>query len=149
MELYQRRIAQLLERIQSLEKDRAQVSGGRGSGRSRADDLLAGQWAAPLPSDKRDSKPADERSVAASEAKTDAPAIKSAEEVSDITEQGLLEIEKELERSSAAVAKEALKEKKTIRQAVVDRGLVGDRLSEEELDRRLDVLAMTRVDEES
>ncbi|MCD2112146.1 MULTISPECIES: class II fumarate hydratase [Rhodococcus] len=50
---------------------------------------------------------------------------------------------------AAAVAKEALKEKKTIRQAVVDRGLVGDRLSEEELDRRLDVLAMTRVDEES
>ncbi|KSZ59110.1 aspartate ammonia-lyase [Rhodococcus pyridinivorans KG-16] len=50
---------------------------------------------------------------------------------------------------AAAVAKEALKEKKTIRQAVVDRGLVGDRLSEEELDRRLDVLAMTRVDERS
>ncbi|MFX1758197.1 class II fumarate hydratase [Rhodococcus sp. As11] len=50
---------------------------------------------------------------------------------------------------AAAVAKEALKEKKTIRQAVVDRGLVGDRLSEEELDRRLDVLAMTRVDEET
>ncbi|MGW5286336.1 class II fumarate hydratase [Rhodococcus pyridinivorans] len=50
---------------------------------------------------------------------------------------------------AAAVAKEALKEKKTIRQTVVDRGLVGDRLSEEELDRRLDVLAMTRVDEES
>ena len=50
---------------------------------------------------------------------------------------------------AAAVAKEALREKKTIRQTVVDRGLVGDRLSEEELDRRLDVLAMTRVDEES
>ncbi|OWY83868.1 class II fumarate hydratase [Rhodococcus sp. BUPNP1] len=50
---------------------------------------------------------------------------------------------------AAAVAKEALKEKKTIRQTVVDRGLVGDRLSEEELDLRLDVLAMTRVDEES
>ncbi|UYP19964.1 class II fumarate hydratase [Rhodococcus sp. Z13] len=50
---------------------------------------------------------------------------------------------------AAAVAKEALRDKKTIRQAVVDRGLVGDRLSEEELDRRLDVLAMTRVDEES
>ncbi|MEV8192615.1 class II fumarate hydratase [Rhodococcus pyridinivorans] len=50
---------------------------------------------------------------------------------------------------AAAVAKEALKEKKTIRQTVVDRGLVGDRLSEEELDRRLDVLAMTRVDEKS
>lgn len=47
---------------------------------------------------------------------------------------------------AAAVAKEALREKKTIRQTVVDRGLIGDGLSEEELDRRLDVLAMTRVD---
>ncbi|KOS55330.1 class II fumarate hydratase [Rhodococcus rhodochrous] len=46
---------------------------------------------------------------------------------------------------AAAVAKEALREKKTIRQAVIDRGLIGDGLSEEELDRRLDVLAMTRV----
>ena len=50
---------------------------------------------------------------------------------------------------AAAVAKQALKEKKTIRRTVVERGLIGDGLSEEELDRRLDVLAMTRVDEES
>jgi fumarate hydratase class II len=46
---------------------------------------------------------------------------------------------------AAAVAKEALKERKTIRQTVIDRGLIGDKLSEEELDRRLDVLAMTKV----
>ncbi|NEW47555.1 class II fumarate hydratase [Nocardia cyriacigeorgica] len=48
---------------------------------------------------------------------------------------------------AAAVAKEALKEKKTIRQTVIDRGLIGDKLAEEELDRRLDVLAMAKVDE--
>ena len=48
---------------------------------------------------------------------------------------------------AAAVAKQALKEKKTIRQTVIDRGLVGDKLSEEELDRRLDVLAMAKVEE--
>jgi fumarate hydratase class II len=47
---------------------------------------------------------------------------------------------------AAAVAKEALKGRKTIRQAVIDRGLIGDTLSETELDRRLDVLAMARVD---
>ncbi|MEE2034238.1 class II fumarate hydratase [Rhodococcus chondri] len=47
---------------------------------------------------------------------------------------------------AAAVAKEALKERKTIRQTVIDRGLVGDKLSEEELDRRLDVLAMAKVE---
>lgn len=46
---------------------------------------------------------------------------------------------------AAKVAKEALKEKKTIRQTVIDRGLIGDKLSEEELDRRLDVLAMAKV----
>ena len=46
---------------------------------------------------------------------------------------------------AAAVAKQALKEKKTIRQTVIDRGLIGDKLSEEELDRRLDVLAMAKV----
>lgn len=46
---------------------------------------------------------------------------------------------------AAAVAKEALKERKTIRQTVIDRGLVGEKLSEEELDRRLDVLAMAKV----
>jgi fumarate hydratase, class II len=49
---------------------------------------------------------------------------------------------------AAAVAKEALKERKTIRQTVIDRGLIGDKLSEEELDRRLDVLAMTKVTED-
>ncbi|WP_226435305.1 class II fumarate hydratase [Rhodococcus yananensis] len=47
---------------------------------------------------------------------------------------------------AAAVAKEALAQRKTIRQTVVDRGLVGEKLSEDELDRRLDVLAMTKVD---
>jgi fumarate hydratase class II len=46
---------------------------------------------------------------------------------------------------AAAVAKQALKEKKTIRQVVIERGLVPDRLSEEELDKRLDVLAMAKV----
>jgi fumarate hydratase class II len=49
---------------------------------------------------------------------------------------------------AAAVAKQALKERKTIRQTVIDRGLIGDKLSEEELDRRLDVLAMAKVTEE-
>ncbi|SLI37547.1 fumarase Fum [Mycobacteroides abscessus subsp. abscessus] len=48
---------------------------------------------------------------------------------------------------AAAVAKEALKEKKTIRQTVIDRGLIGEKLTEEELDRRLDVLSMTKVNE--
>ncbi|RVW06175.1 class II fumarate hydratase [Rhodococcus spongiicola] len=47
---------------------------------------------------------------------------------------------------AAAVAKQALRERKTIRQTVIDRGLLGDDLSEAELDRRLDVLAMTNVD---
>lgn len=46
---------------------------------------------------------------------------------------------------AAKVAKQALAEKKTIRQTVIDRGLIGEKLSEEELDRRLDVLAMARV----
>ncbi|WP_149360958.1 class II fumarate hydratase [Lolliginicoccus suaedae] len=46
---------------------------------------------------------------------------------------------------AAAVAKEALKEKKTIRQTVIDRGLVPEKLSEAELDKRLDVLAMAKV----
>jgi fumarate hydratase class II len=46
---------------------------------------------------------------------------------------------------AAAVAKEALKERKTIRQAVIDRGLIGDKLSLEELDKHLDVLAMAKV----
>ncbi|MDL9938344.1 class II fumarate hydratase [Gordonia sp. ABSL1-1] len=47
---------------------------------------------------------------------------------------------------AAAVAKQALKEGKTIRQTVIDRGLIGDKLSEEELDRRLDVLKMANLD---
>jgi fumarate hydratase class II len=46
---------------------------------------------------------------------------------------------------AAKVAKEALKERKTIRQTVIDRGLIGDKLSVEELDRRLDVLKMAKV----
>ena len=46
---------------------------------------------------------------------------------------------------AAKVAKQALKEKKTIRQTVIDRGLIGDKLSEAELDKRLDVLAMAKV----
>ncbi|WP_137144151.1 class II fumarate hydratase [Mycolicibacterium sp. CR10] len=49
---------------------------------------------------------------------------------------------------AAKVAKEALKERKTIRQTVIDRGLIGDKLSEEELDKRLDVLAMAKVADE-
>ncbi|MGW6377030.1 class II fumarate hydratase [Rhodococcus sp. NPDC055112] len=48
---------------------------------------------------------------------------------------------------AAAVAKEALKERKTIRQTVIDRGLVPEKLTEAELDRRLDVLAMAKVQE--
>src|SRR6201998_3698615 len=48
---------------------------------------------------------------------------------------------------AAAVAKQALKEHTTIRQTVIDRGLIGDKLSEEELDKRLDVLAMAKVTE--
>jgi fumarate hydratase class II len=50
---------------------------------------------------------------------------------------------------AAAVAKQALKEKKTIRQTVIDRGLIGDKLSLEELDKRLDVLAMAKVKDEN
>ncbi|GAB3132963.1 class II fumarate hydratase [Tsukamurella serpentis] len=47
---------------------------------------------------------------------------------------------------AAAVAKQALREGKTIRQTVIDRGLIGDSLTVEELDRRLDVLAMANLD---
>ncbi|MFD3506134.1 class II fumarate hydratase [Nocardia sp. NPDC058666] len=47
---------------------------------------------------------------------------------------------------AAAVAKQALREKKTIRQTVIDRGLVPSKLSLEELDAKLDVLAMADVD---
>lgn len=46
---------------------------------------------------------------------------------------------------AAAVAKQALKDKKTIREVVLERGLVPEKLSEEELDNRLDVLAMAKV----
>ncbi|ORM37718.1 class II fumarate hydratase [Williamsia sp. 1135] len=49
---------------------------------------------------------------------------------------------------AAAVAKQALKEKKTIRQTVLDRGLIGEKLSEDELDKRLDVLKMANLDRE-
>jgi fumarate hydratase class II len=46
---------------------------------------------------------------------------------------------------AAKVAKQALAEGKTIRQVVVERGHVAaGRISEEELDRALDVLSMTR-----
>jgi len=48
---------------------------------------------------------------------------------------------------AAAVAKQALKEHKTIRQTVIDRGLIGDELSLAELDRRLDVLSMAKVED--
>ncbi|CAM5730596.1 class II fumarate hydratase [Mycolicibacterium aubagnense] len=49
---------------------------------------------------------------------------------------------------AAKVAKEALREKKTIRQTVIDRGLIGEKLSLAELDKRLDVLAMAKVVDE-
>ncbi|WP_433682876.1 class II fumarate hydratase [Nocardia sp. CA-119907] len=49
---------------------------------------------------------------------------------------------------AAAVAKEALKEKKTIRQTVIDRGLLDEKLTIEELDRRLNVLSMAKVENE-
>ncbi len=49
---------------------------------------------------------------------------------------------------AAAVAKQALKEGKTIRESVLDRGLVGDKLTEDELDARLDVLKMANLDRE-
>jgi fumarate hydratase class II len=45
---------------------------------------------------------------------------------------------------AAQIAKQALKERKTIREVVVERGHVPDRISEDELDRVLDVLAMAR-----
>lgn len=51
---------------------------------------------------------------------------------------------------AAKVAKTALKEGKTIRQTVIDMGLVdGENLTEEELDKRLDVLAMCNTDRDS
>ncbi|MEV4130128.1 class II fumarate hydratase [Nocardia sp. NPDC049707] len=48
---------------------------------------------------------------------------------------------------AAAVAKEALRQKKTIRQTVIDRGLLDEKLTLEELDRRLDVLSMAKVED--
>ncbi|RNE48511.1 class II fumarate hydratase [Corynebacterium alimapuense] len=49
--------------------------------------------------------------------------------------------------NAAKVAKAALKEGKTIRQTVIDMGFVDDEaLTEEELDKRLDVLAMANTD---
>jgi fumarate hydratase class II len=48
--------------------------------------------------------------------------------------------------NAAAVAKKALKENKTIRQVVIDSGFVSDgKLTEEQLDAALDVLAMTKA----
>jgi fumarate hydratase class II len=47
--------------------------------------------------------------------------------------------------AAASVAKQALKESKTIREVVVERGFVTDgKLTEEQLDAALDVLSMTR-----
>ncbi|MDU0478261.1 class II fumarate hydratase [Staphylococcus chromogenes] len=52
--------------------------------------------------------------------------------------------------AAAKVAKTALKEGKTIRQTVIDMGFVdGEKLTEEELDRRLDVLAMANTDRDN
>ncbi|MEZ2189398.1 class II fumarate hydratase [Corynebacterium sp. CCM 9204] len=52
--------------------------------------------------------------------------------------------------NAAKVAKTALKEGATIRQTVIDLGFVdGDKLTEEELDKRLDVLAMCNTDRDS
>ncbi|TWE11422.1 class II fumarate hydratase [Rudaeicoccus suwonensis] len=45
---------------------------------------------------------------------------------------------------AAAIAKQSLKERKTIREVVIQRGHVPDRISEADLDRVLDVLSMTR-----
>ncbi len=49
---------------------------------------------------------------------------------------------------AAAVAKQALAQGTTIRQSVIDRGLIGEQLTEDELDRRLDVLKMANLDRE-
>lgn len=52
--------------------------------------------------------------------------------------------------AAAKVAKTALAEGKTIRQTVIDLGLVdGEKLTEEELDKRLDVLAMAHTEREN
>lgn len=52
--------------------------------------------------------------------------------------------------AAAKVAKTALKEGKTIRQTVIDLGFVdGEQLTEEELDKRLDVLKMANTDRDN
>jgi fumarate hydratase class II len=45
---------------------------------------------------------------------------------------------------AAKIAKQALAERKTIREVVVERGHVPDKISEADLDKVLDVLSMTR-----
>src|SRR5439155_24511559 len=45
---------------------------------------------------------------------------------------------------AAKIAKQALAERKTIRQVVIERGHVPSAISEEQLDKVLDVLSMTR-----
>jgi fumarate hydratase class II len=45
---------------------------------------------------------------------------------------------------AAKIAKQALAERKTIKEVVVERGHVPERITEEQLDEVLDVLAMTR-----
>jgi fumarate hydratase class II len=45
---------------------------------------------------------------------------------------------------AAKIAKQALAERKTIRQVVIERGHVPSKISEQELDEVLDVLSMTR-----
>ncbi|MDU7790132.1 MAG: aspartate ammonia-lyase, partial [Corynebacterium sp.] len=52
--------------------------------------------------------------------------------------------------NAAKAAKHALHEKITVRQAVIDLGFVdGENLTEEELDKRLDVLSMTNRDRDN
>jgi len=48
--------------------------------------------------------------------------------------------------NAAKIAKHAVKEGITIRQATIDLGFIGDDLSEEEMDKRLDVLSMANTD---
>nr|VDG62835.1 argininosuccinate lyase [Streptococcus thermophilus] len=48
--------------------------------------------------------------------------------------------------NAAKIAKHAVKEGITIRQATIDLGFIGDDLTEEEMDRRLDVLSMANTD---
>ncbi|MCQ4623514.1 class II fumarate hydratase [Corynebacterium sp. CCUG 70398] len=48
--------------------------------------------------------------------------------------------------NAAKIAKHAVKEGITIRQATIDLGFIGDDLTEEEMDKRLDVLSMANTD---